>query len=138
MISALCRSGLLKEAKQLAKDFEAKYDRYDLVMLNTLLRAYCNAGDMESVMQMLKKLDELSISPDWNTFHILIKYFCREKLYHLAYRTTEDMYGKGHQLNEVSFVRFVCLDNATVIFLCEVYSIHNHYRLNSIINFTSK
>lgn len=105
MISALCRDGSLNEAKELAKDFEKKFDKYDLVILNNLLRAYCNAGDMESVMHMLKKIDELSINPDWNTFHILIKYFCREKLYHLAFKTIEDMNGKGHQLNEVSYGR---------------------------------
>ncbi|KAJ4797174.1 Pentatricopeptide repeat superfamily protein [Rhynchospora pubera] len=88
MISALCRSRLLEEAKQLAKEYESKYAKYDdVVILNTLLRAYCNNGDMESVMQMLKRMDEVSISPDWNTFHILIKYFSKEKLYHLAYKT---------------------------------------------------
>ncbi|OAY66942.1 Pentatricopeptide repeat-containing protein, chloroplastic [Ananas comosus] len=100
MISALCRCGLHLEAKQLAKEFEASYEKYDLVMLNTLLRAYCNGGDMESVMKMLRKMDELTIAPDWNTFHILIKYFCKEKLYHLAYKTIEDMHSKGHQLND--------------------------------------
>ncbi|RVX04675.1 Pentatricopeptide repeat-containing protein, chloroplastic [Vitis vinifera] len=101
MISAFCRGGLLKEAKQLARDFEATYDKYDLVMLNTMLCAYCRAGEMESVMQMMRKMDELAISPDWNTFHILIKYFCKEKLYLLAYRTMEDMHNKGHQPEEV-------------------------------------
>ncbi|XP_034702451.1 pentatricopeptide repeat-containing protein At1g10910, chloroplastic isoform X1 [Vitis riparia] len=100
MISAFCRGGLLKEAKQLARDFEATYDKYDLVMLNTMLCAYCRAGEMESVMQMMRKMDELAISPDWNTFHILIKYFCKEKLYLLAYRTMEDMHNKGHQPEE--------------------------------------
>ncbi|KAF8411777.1 hypothetical protein HHK36_004336 [Tetracentron sinense] len=100
MISAFCRSGLLEEAKQLARDFEATYDKYDLVMSNTLLRAYCRAGEMESVMQMLRKMDELRITPDWNTFHILIKYFCKEELYQLAYRTMEDMHSKGHQPDE--------------------------------------
>lgn len=103
MISALCRSGLLKEGRMVAKEFEANCNKYDLVMLNTLLRAYCNTGDMDSVMQVLGKMDELAISPDWNTFHILIKYFCKEKMYHLAYRTIEDMHSRGHQLNEVSF-----------------------------------
>ncbi|XP_062101969.1 pentatricopeptide repeat-containing protein At1g10910, chloroplastic-like [Humulus lupulus] len=83
--SAFCRGGLLEEAKQLAKDFEARYDTYDLVMFNTMLCAYCRAGDMESIMEMLKKMDELAISLDYNTFHILIKYFCKEKLYLLAY-----------------------------------------------------
>lgn len=101
MISAFCRGGLLEEAKQLAKDFEARYDKYDLVMLNTMLCAYCRAGEMESVMEMLKKMDELAISPDYKTFHILIKYFCKEKLYLLAYRTMMDMQNKGHQLDEV-------------------------------------
>lgn len=91
----------MKEAKQLARDFEATYDKYDLVMLNTMLCAYCRAGEMESVMQMMRKMDELAISPDWNTFHILIKYFCKEKLYLLAYRTMEDMHNKGHQPEEV-------------------------------------
>ena len=91
----------MEEAKQLAKDFEARYDTYDLVMLNTMLCAYCRAGDMESVMEMLRKMDELAISPDYTTFHILIKYFCKEKLYLLAYRMTVDMHNKGHQLDEV-------------------------------------
>ncbi|EXB36428.1 hypothetical protein L484_009995 [Morus notabilis] len=100
MISAFCRGRRFEEAKQLAKDFEATYDRYDLVMLNTMICAYCRAGEMESVMEMLKKMDELAISPDYKTFHILIKYFCKEKLYLLAHRTMVDMHNKGHQLEE--------------------------------------
>ncbi|XP_058007045.1 pentatricopeptide repeat-containing protein At1g10910, chloroplastic [Hevea brasiliensis] len=100
MISAYCRGGFFEEAKQLAKDFEAEYDKYDLVMLNTLLCAYCRADDMESVMQTMMKMDELRISPSYTTFHILIKYFCKQKLYLLAYRTMEDMHRKGHQPQE--------------------------------------
>ncbi|XP_022762316.1 pentatricopeptide repeat-containing protein At1g10910, chloroplastic isoform X2 [Durio zibethinus] len=100
MISALCRSGLFEEAKQLAQDFEAKYNKYDLVMLNTMLCAYCRAGEMESVMKTMKKMDELAISPDYRTFHILIKYFCKEKLYLLAYRTMVDMHDKGYHPEE--------------------------------------
>ncbi|CAL5358425.1 unnamed protein product [Camellia sinensis] len=100
MISSFCRSGLFEEAKQLACDFEATYNKYDLVIMNTMLCAYCRAGEMESVMKMMKKMDELAISPDWNTFNILIKYFCKEKLYLLAYRTMEDMHKKGHQPEE--------------------------------------
>ncbi|KAJ0021397.1 hypothetical protein Pint_31641 [Pistacia integerrima] len=101
MISAFCRSELFEEAKQLAKDFEAKFDKYDLVLLNTMLCAYCRAGEMESVMHVMKKMDELAISPDYNTFHTLIKYFCKEKLYLLAYRTMVDMHSKGYQPEEV-------------------------------------
>jgi pentatricopeptide repeat protein len=102
MISALCRCRLLEEAKQLAKEYESKYAKYDnVVILNTLLRAYCNNGDMESVMQMLKRMDETGVLPDWHTFDILIKYFIKEKLCHLAYKTIEDMNSKGHKLNEV-------------------------------------
>ncbi|PKA56305.1 Pentatricopeptide repeat-containing protein [Apostasia shenzhenica] len=100
MISAFCRAGLFKEARDLAKEFDASNEKCDLVMLNTLLRAYCNSGDMDSVMKMLRKMDELTILPDWNTFQILTKYFCRENLFHLAYRTVEDMNSKGHQLDE--------------------------------------
>ncbi|PKI74837.1 hypothetical protein CRG98_004609 [Punica granatum] len=100
MISAFCRDGLLDEAKLLAKDFEIGYNRYDLVILNSMLCAYCRVGEMESVMQTLKKMDELAISPDGNTFHILIKYFCKEKLYLLAYKTMVDMHSKGHLIEE--------------------------------------
>lgn len=101
MISAFCRGGHFEEAKQLSRDFEAKYDKYDVVLLNTMLCAYCRSGDMESVMHVMRKMDELAINPDYNTFHILIKYFCKEKLYMLAYRTMEDMHSKGHQAEEV-------------------------------------
>ncbi|KAL3515623.1 hypothetical protein ACH5RR_022525 [Cinchona calisaya] len=100
MISGFCRTGLLQDAKQLASSFEAKYDKYDVVILNTMLCAYCRAGEMDNVMKIMKKMDDSEISPDWNTFHILIRYFCKEKLYILAYRTLEDMHKKGHQPEE--------------------------------------
>ena len=103
MIAAFCRAGHLEEAKKLARDYEAFYNKYDLVILNVLLCAYCRASDMECVMQTLGKMDKLAITPDKYTFNILIKYFCKEKLYLLAYRILEDMRNKGHQLEEVSF-----------------------------------
>lgn len=130
MISAFCRGGRLQEAKKLAQDFEDNYEKYDIVMLNTLLRAYCNAGDVDSVMRMLRKMDEISISPDWNTFHILIKYFCREKLFQLAYRTVEDMHSKGHKLNEE-----LCLSLITQLANAgspsESYSVYNMLRYSN-------
>lgn len=101
MISAFCRAKLFGEAKQLAKDFGATFNKYDLVILNTMLCAFCRAGEIESVMETLRKMDEMAISPDYNTFHILIKYFCKEKMYLLAYRTMEDMHSKGYQPVEV-------------------------------------
>ncbi|CAL0309555.1 unnamed protein product [Lupinus luteus] len=97
MISSFCRAKRFGEAKELANDFEATFNKYDLVILNTMLCAFCRAGEMESVMETLKKMDELAISPDYNTFNILIKYFCKEKMYILAYRTMEDMHNKGYQ-----------------------------------------
>ncbi|GAA0175579.1 hypothetical protein LIER_28724 [Lithospermum erythrorhizon] len=100
MISAFCRYGHLEDAKQLAYEFEAKYDKYDVVLLNSMLIAYCKAGEMEEIMKLMKKMDELAISPDWNTFNILVKYFCKEKLYLLAYRTLGDMHNKGYQPEE--------------------------------------
>jgi pentatricopeptide repeat protein len=101
MISSFCRGGLFEEAKELAEEFEAMYDKYDVAISNAILCAYCRAGEMESVMRTMRKMDELAISPDYNTFHILIKYFCKEKLYMLAYQTMEDMHRKGHQPMEV-------------------------------------
>ncbi|CAN8311955.1 unnamed protein product [Cochlearia groenlandica] len=100
MISALCRSKLFEEAKQMARESEATYEKCDLVMLNTMLCAYCRAGEMESVMRLMKKMDEQAVSPDYNTFHILIKYFIKEKLHLLAYQTLLDMHSKGHRLEE--------------------------------------
>ncbi|XP_020697045.1 pentatricopeptide repeat-containing protein At1g10910, chloroplastic, partial [Dendrobium catenatum] len=130
MISAFCRVGLLQEARQLAKDFEDNYEKYDLVMLNTLLRAYSNAGDMESVRKMLKKMDDLAITPDWNTFHILIKYFCREKLFHLAYQTIEDMHSKGHKLNEELCLSLM-LQLAKAGSFSESFSVYNMLRYSN-------
>ncbi|CAN6457204.1 unnamed protein product [Victoria cruziana] len=100
MISACCRHGLIEDAKQLAEEFEGNNYKYDLVMLNTLLRTYSQAGEKEHVMKVLRRMDDLMISPDWNTFQILIKYFYKQKMYSLAFRTVEDMYRKGHQLDE--------------------------------------
>lgn len=101
MISAFCRAKLFRDAKQLAKDFETTSNKYDLVILNSMLCAFCRVGEMESVMETLKKMDELAIIPGYNTFHVLIKYFCREKMYLLAYQTMKDMHTKGHQPAEV-------------------------------------
>lgn len=106
MISAFCRNGLLEDAKELASEFEAKYEKYDVVILNTMLCAYCRTGEMENVMKLMKKMDELSINPDRNTFHILIKYFVKEKLYMLAFKTLQDMHNRGQQLDEVCFRSF--------------------------------
>ncbi|KAF3435174.1 hypothetical protein FNV43_RR22261 [Rhamnella rubrinervis] len=127
MISGFCRNGLLEEARQLAKDFEETYDRYDLVTLNTMLCAYCRAGEMESVMGMLKKMDELAISPDYNTFHILVKYFCKEKLYLLAYRTMEDMHNKGHQVDE-GICSYLIFNLGQIRACAEAFSVYNMLR----------
>lgn len=105
MISALCRSKRFEEAKELSRDSETTYEKCDLVMLNTMLCAYCRAGEMESVMRMMKKMDEQAVIPDYITFHILIKYFIKEKLHLLAYQTTLDMHSKGHRLEEVTSIK---------------------------------
>ncbi|CAL1385524.1 unnamed protein product [Linum trigynum] len=100
MISAFCRINHFEVAKELAKDFETRYQKYDVVILNTMLCAYCRAGAMDNVMKTMRKMDELTIAPDYNTFNILIKYFCKEKLYLLAFQTMEDMCRKGHDPGE--------------------------------------
>lgn len=105
MISAFCRSKRFEEAKELSRDSETTYEKCDLVMLNTMLCAYCRTGEMESVMRIMKKMDEQAVSPDYNTFHILIKYFIKEKLHLLAYQTILDMHGKGHRLEEVISIK---------------------------------
>ncbi|XP_034197905.1 pentatricopeptide repeat-containing protein At1g10910, chloroplastic isoform X3 [Prunus dulcis] len=127
MISAFCRGGLLEDAKQLAKDVERTHDKFDLVMLNTMICAYCRAGEMDSVMEMMRKMDELKITPDYNTFHILIKYFCKEKLYLLAYQTMEDMHNKGHQPDEelCSSLMFLL---GKIRAYSEAYSVYNILR----------
>ncbi|XP_028800907.1 pentatricopeptide repeat-containing protein At1g10910, chloroplastic isoform X1 [Neltuma alba] len=127
MISALCRSKLFDEAKLLANDFEATFNKYDLVMMNTMLCAYCRAGEMESVMQTLRKMDELAISPDYNTFHILIRYFSREKMYLLAYRTMKDMHSKGYQPAE-ELCSSLMSDLGKVKAYPEAFSVYNILR----------
>ena len=106
MISAFCRYGLLDDATKLAAEFEAKYEKYDVVIMNTMLCAYCRAGEMENVMKLMQKMDKLAINPDRNTFHILIKYFVKEKLYMLAYKTLQDMHNRGQRPDEVRFPLF--------------------------------
>ncbi|XP_062213356.1 pentatricopeptide repeat-containing protein At1g10910, chloroplastic [Phragmites australis] len=127
MISALHRGGHRQESKQLAKEFEAENATYDLVMLNTSLRAYCSTNDMESVTSMLKKMDELNISPDNITFNTLIRYFGNAKVYHLAYKTIEDMHTKGHQLNE-ELCSHVMVQLGKAGFPSEAFSVYNMLR----------
>ncbi|CAM8900365.1 unnamed protein product [Rhodiola kirilowii] len=127
MISAFCRAGLLDEAKQLAIDFEASSEKFDVVILNTMLCAYCRAGEMDSVMQTMKKMDEFSISPDNNTFQILIKYFMKEKLYMLAYQTVNDMHSKGYQpAEELATSLMFCLGKTKAHM--EAFNVYNIIR----------
>lgn len=114
MISALCKHGLLDDATQLASEFEATYEKYDVVISNTMLCAYCRTGEMECVMNLMKRMDELAISPDRTTFHILIKYFVKEKLYMLAFKTLQDMHNRGQQPDEV--ILFFSVFIANVVF----------------------
>uniref|UniRef100_A0A0E0FN72 Pentacotripeptide-repeat region of PRORP domain-containing protein n=1 Tax=Oryza nivara TaxID=4536 RepID=A0A0E0FN72_ORYNI len=127
MISALHRGGYREESKQLAKEFEAKNATYDLVMLNTSLRAYCSTNDMESVMIMLRKMDESNISPDAITFNTLTRYFCMAKVYHLAYKTIQDMHTKGHQLNE-ELCSEIMMQLGEAGFPSEAFSVYNMLR----------
>ncbi|KAL6517711.1 hypothetical protein OROMI_033412 [Orobanche minor] len=134
MISALCHLGHVEEAKQLACEFESKYGKYDVVILNSMLSAYCRSREMENVMKMMRKMDESAISPDWNTFHCLIKYFCKEKLYLLAYRTMEDMHKKDHQPDEDLSSSLINHLGKTGAHL-EAYSVYNMLRYSKrIIN----
>ncbi|XP_071691569.1 pentatricopeptide repeat-containing protein At1g10910, chloroplastic-like isoform X2 [Rutidosis leptorrhynchoides] len=127
MISALCRYGLLEEAKQLASEFEAKYEKYDVVIMNTMLCAYCRTGEMESVMNLMKKMDTLAINPDRNTFHILIKYFVKEKLYMLAFKTLQDMHNRGQQPDEELCSNLILHLGKTGAH-AEAYSVYNMLR----------
>lgn len=63
--------------------------------------SYYRVGEMENVIANTEKMDELAMIHDCNTFHILIKYFCKVRLYLLASATFEDMHNKGRRLEEV-------------------------------------
>ncbi|KAK3161032.1 hypothetical protein QOZ80_1BG0070760 [Eleusine coracana subsp. coracana] len=132
MISALHRGGHRQESKQLAKEFEAENATYDLVMLNTSLRSYCSTNDMDSVMSLLKKMDDSNVSPDNITFNTLIRYFCNAKVYHLAYKTIEDMHTKGYQLNE-ELCSHIMLQLGKEGFPSEAFSVYNMLRYSKRI-----
>jgi pentatricopeptide repeat protein len=74
----------------------------DVLLFNTLLKVYCNAGYMDGVMATLRKMDTEGCTPDRGTFNILIGYFAKEDLYDLALTTLQDMEIRGHRPNEVS------------------------------------
>ncbi|CAD5312365.1 unnamed protein product [Arabidopsis thaliana] len=99
LMDGLSKAGKLEEARSIFDDMKGKGVRSDGYANSIMISALCRR-EMESVMRMMKKMDEQAVSPDYNTFHILIKYFIKEKLHLLAYQTTLDMHSKGHRLEE--------------------------------------
>ncbi|KAJ0011477.1 hypothetical protein Pint_33504 [Pistacia integerrima] len=87
MISAFCRSELFEEVRQLAKDFEAKFDKYDLVLLNTMLCAYCRAVKVPyklSVVFILFLYVGLKVAFEILTACLQGKELCSSFIFHLS------------------------------------------------------
>lgn len=92
LISAYSRKGKVDQVEALMKELESRENGIsELTLFNTLLKSYCELGMVDSVMRILKRMDEESVVPDRATFNILICYFCKEKLFDLALRTLNDM-----------------------------------------------
>lgn len=45
----------------MSEEFEAKYDKYDIVILNTILYTYFRIGEKENVMRIMRKMDEITM-----------------------------------------------------------------------------
>ncbi|KAL5064702.1 hypothetical protein RYX36_026439 [Vicia faba] len=48
-LSADMLEELFQEAKQLAKDFQTTFNKYDVVIMNSMLCAFCRVGEMDSL-----------------------------------------------------------------------------------------
>lgn len=102
LILAYAKVGQLDGVERLVAELDHnKKGQCDILLFNTLLKAYCNAGYMDGVMATLKKMDAEGYTPDRGTFNILIGYFAKEDLVDLALQTLQDMEARGHWPNEV-------------------------------------
>jgi pentatricopeptide repeat domain-containing protein 1 len=103
LLSAYARVGQIEVVEKLVTEINKRAKgECDILLFNTLLKVYCNAGYMDGVMATLRKMDTEGCTPDRGTFNILIGYFAKEDLYDLALTTLQDMEIRGHRPNEVS------------------------------------
>ncbi|KAH9751627.1 pentatricopeptide repeat-containing protein [Citrus sinensis] len=135
MISAFCRGGCFEEAKQLAGDFEAKYDKYDVVLLmvdmhrkghqpeednsdsishpdiKKFASAFVRLGNINLVNDVMKAIHATGYRIDQGIFHIAIaRYIAEREKKELLLKLLEWMTGQGYVVD--SSTRNLILKNS--------------------------
>jgi pentatricopeptide repeat protein len=64
-------AGRLDRAKELIADMRAN-STVDIITFNTLLKAYCNAGDLRGAKELLGEMQEAGLQPNDVTFNCLL------------------------------------------------------------------
>lgn len=119
LISAYAKLGEMDGVLKLVDQIEkGQNGECDILLFNTLLKVYCNAGYMDGVTAVLKKMDAEGCGSDRGTFNILIGYFAKEDLGDLALKTLEDMETRGHRPNEVCSHSVLCWSGLSL--LCDM------------------
>ncbi|KAG8044992.1 hypothetical protein GUJ93_ZPchr0008g13495 [Zizania palustris] len=137
LLKVYSKSRLFDKARELLTELEASGFTQDEMPYCILIDGLVKGGKICEAMMLFNEMKEKSVQSDGYAFSIMISalhrgaqmtwYFCKGKVYHLAYKTIEDMHTKGHQLNE-ELCSEIMMQLGEAGFPSEAFSVYNMLR----------
>ncbi|KAJ0716955.1 putative tetratricopeptide-like helical domain superfamily [Helianthus annuus] len=98
IIDSLCKDKMIEDAFKLFNEMVfAKGIQPDVITYTSLIYGLCNLCRWDEVSKLLKEMEDLRISPNFQTFSILVDAFCKEGSVDEAEAVIDIMFERGEQ-----------------------------------------
>ena len=114
ILHGLCQQNAMSDAMHLVETMSAKSDaKPNVVTLNTLVRGWCQRGDMEMATNVFELASKMNVVPDEFSYNTLIRGWCEKGCEDRAIEVMERMKAAGVRPDVVTLttlIRSYCKD----------------------------